>query len=483
MRAASAVTIRSLSLLAAVSFSGCGGLLGQGNTASPAEQAAGPAKCFRSYLLTPSRPNPEASPAVAKWYASLTPKAVMELADGADPQEFQQRVMDHAIAAGVGEGEFLRGAHPDPVAACGVGWNHEDVGNYRLQNAASAAKSVLRRDAFAACAKEFDELAPKLGALAKKTRLALAALPSGADPYDVWSTYHRAMAEQRAILPIEAGKPLPVFAYAGAPHVAYTDMITRFAGGPLAILGYHWLGGAWPFPDDAQRFVEPLETPTENDKLVYCARKLRARGPLFSDFSEEDIATIFAPFDGQAWLDAQPTRGEKFGPGSMHIAENDLAAGHAMDHDVGGVTGPDKEKLRLYQRTITATALKDGKGTVTLTQVENLRRSYDCKATAKVTRNKDGSATVEPGESCKYDDTVVTSALTLSVDALPAGVRLNPGDELLFFAERTAKDERSGSKPSPAGLASFRTTTAAAKLLFVVRVRRGAAVVFPSTSA
>lgn len=482
MHALTLFAYRSMSLLAVVSASGCAGLLAEGSSASNADRAAGPAKCFRSYLQGASRPNPGANAKVAAWYASLTPKTVIELADGADRQEFQDRVMKHAVAAGVGEGDFLQGSHPDPVAACGVSWNQEDVGDYRFQNAASAAKSVLRRDAFAACAREFDELAPKLGALAKKTKQTLATLPADANPYDVWSTYHRAMAEQRAILPLTEGKPLPVYAYAGAPYVAFTDMFTRFGAGPLAFLEYHWLGGAWPFPDDAQRFIQPLETPTDDDKLLYCARKLRAQGPLYSEFSEEDIAKIFAPFDGQAWLDARPTKGAKHDADAMHIAENDLRPGVVVDHDMGGKDGPDKEKFRLYQRTVTATALKDGKGTIELTQVEKLRRSYDCKAIAKVTRNKDGSATVEPGEVCKYDDTLVTSSLTLSVDLLPPGLRLAVGDELLFFAERTAKDERTGSKPSSAGLASFRTTTAAAKLLFLARARRGATVVYPSSS-
>jgi hypothetical protein len=482
MHALTLFAYRSISLLAVVASSGCAGLLTEGSGPSAAERDAGPAKCFRSYLLGASRPNPGASAKVAAWYASLTPKTVVELAEGADASEFQDRVMRHAVAAGVGEGEFLRGSHPDPVDACGVAWNHEDVGAYRFQNAASAAKSVLRRDAFAACAREFDELAPKLAALAKNTRQALAALPSDANPYDAWSTYHRAMSEQRAILPLTEGKPLPVLAYAGAPYVAFTDMFSRFGAGPLAFLEYHWLGGAWPFPDDAQRFIQPLETPTDDAKLLYCARKLRAQGPLYSDFSEEDISKIFAPFDGQAWLDAQPTKGAKHDTGTMHIAENDLRPGLVVDHDMGGKEGPDKEKFRLYQRTITVTALKDGKGTVELTQVEKLRRSYDCKAIAKVTRNKDGSATVEPGEVCKYDDTVVTSSLTLSVDLLPAGLRLAAGDEILFFAERTAKDERTGSKPSAAGLASFRTTSAAAKLLFLARARRGSTVVYPSSN-
>ena len=473
-------TVSLLTLTTALSLTGCMKMLGIREPVPYAEQVAGPEKCFRSYLFPANGAHPGAHPAVARWYASLTPAIVQGLAKDATSGEFSDRVMAHAQAAGVHEGNFLSGTHPDPVSACGVSWNSEDVGTYRFDNAASAARSVVRRDAFATCAKQFDTIAPKLFALSKATSGELAALPRDADPYQMWSAYHRAMAAQRAILPIVEGEHLPVFAYAGAPYVAFTDMITRFSNTPYAFLAYHWMGGVSPFPDDAQHHIQPLDSVTDETKLHYCALTMRAQGPLMSAFSSEDIDKIFPPFDGQAWLDSQPTQGESYLRGTVHLAADDLRAGKTMDHDMGGKTGGDKDKFRLFQRIITNTALKNGKGTVELTKVEKLQRSYDCKNIAKLTPGQDGSATIEHLQVCKFDDTLLTNKLTLAVDTLPAGFSLNTGDEIIFFAKRTASDENRGSKPSARGMTSFRTITQQADLLFVAQIRRGAKVVYPA---
>jgi hypothetical protein len=292
------------------------------------------------------------------------------------------------------------------------------------------------------------------------------------------------MAAHRLLMPVKDPNDPPVFAYAGAPYVVFTDMIARFASTPMAFLNYHWLGGVSPLPDTAPLHVHPLDAPTDDDKLLYCAHKLRNEGPVYSDFKAEDIARLFHKFDGQAWLDAQPTTGESYRRGALRIDRSDLRPGKTMDRAAGGQgdkADADKESFRLYQRTITSAALKDGKGTVELTIVDNLRASYDCKEVVRIKRETGDSATMTRDNVCKYEDTVVTDKLTLGVDALPPGVSLEKGDELIFFARRTAKDYRDGGKPSKDGRTSFRTTTATADLVFLAEVRRGPHVVFPAS--
>jgi hypothetical protein len=473
---------QTLVLVLALPLVGCAELIGMREPVPYKDQVAAPEQCFRSYLLPSQPPNPKATKSVATWYAGLTPAIVKELANDGNAKELGDRAMAHAIAAGVPEGDFLTGAHPDPAPACGVFWNYEDVGDYRFRNAASAAMSVARRAAFAACASEFDEFAPKVSKLAQQTTRELRDLPREASPYAVWSTYHRAVAAHHLLMPVKNPNAPPVFAYAGTPYVVFKDMITRFANTPMAFLNYHWLGGVSPLPDSAPRHVQPLDAPTDNDKLLYCAHKLRNEGPLYSDFNAEQIARLFHEFDGQAWLDAQPTTGESYHRGALHIDQSDLRPGQTMDRVAGGQgdkADAEKENFRLYQRTITAVALKDGKGTVELTIVNNLRTSYDCKEVVRINRESADSATITRDNVCKYDDTVVTDKLTLGVDTLPPGVSLEKGDELIFFARRTAKDNRDGSKPSTAGRASFRTTTATADLIFLAAVRRGSQMVFP----
>lgn len=457
-------------------------MLGYHEPVSYKDQVAGPELCFRSYLDAPKAPNPKASPSVANWYAKLKPEVVKELAADAKANDFGDRVMAHAVAAGVPEGDFLKGAHPDPVAACGVAWNHEDVGNYRFNNAASAAKSVLRRAAFAECAREFDELGPKMAKLARETQEELRALPRDADPYAVWSTYHRAMAAHQQIMPIKNPNNPPVFGYAGAPYVVFTDMITRFAKTPMEFLNYHWLAGISPLPDTAPKNVKPLEKPTENDKLLYCAQKLHEQGPLYSDFSAEKIAEMFHEFDGEAWLEAQPSGGVPY-KRALHIDADDMRPGRMMDRPAGGQGDkPDAEKetFRLYQRAVTAATVKDGKGSVELTNIEKKRFTYDCKEVVKVKRENDGSATISRENVCKIDDATMTDKLTLLVDGLPKTISLEKGDELIFFAKRTAKEMQEGGKPSKEGRTSFRTTTATAELVFLAAVRRGEQLVFPA---
>lgn len=479
-------SLASALIALAVSATGCANLLGIRTPPSYADQVAGPERCFRSYLLSPTGGpralNPNAAPSVAKWYATLTPADVLAMATDATRQTFQDRAMKSALAAGVPEGDLLRGEHPDPSRPCGVLWNVEDVGDYRFQNAASVAESVVRRDAFATCAKEFDELAPRLSALAQRTKKALADLGPTANPYDVWLTYHRVIAAQNDLLPIKEGAAPPVFAYAGAPYIAFTDMITRFAGSPFSFLAYHSLAGVSPFIDNAERFIQPLEAPNDDDKLLYCAQKLRNQGMVYSDFSDEDITKIFKPFDGEAWLDSQPTQGESYKRGTVHIDANDLRADVMIDHAMGGKSGADEEKFRLIQRKITATALREGKGTVELTNVTKAHVPYDCKRVAKITTDKKAqTATVEHLDVCKFDDNVRTDKLTLTVDELPKGVGLNTGDEIMFFAERTSNEVKDSGKPTATGRASTRNITQTAKLLFIAQIRRGGVVVFPTT--
>ena len=476
---------QSFALVVALPLVGCAGvaeLVGYHEPVPYKDQVAGPELCFRSYLEAPKPPNPKASRSVANWYAKLTPAIVKELAGDANTNDFGDRVMAHAVEAGVPEGDFLKGAHPDPVAACGVSWNYEDVGDYRFRNAASAAKSVARRAAFTEFATEFDAIAPKVSKLARETQEALRALPQDADPYAVWSTYARVMAAHHQIMPVKNPNNPPVFSYAGAPYVVFTDMITRFAKTPMAFLNYHWLGGISPLPDTAPMHVKPLDKPTENDKLLYCAQKLKDLGPLYSDFESNEIAKMFHEFDGEAWLLAQPTSGEPY-KSALHIDANDLAPGRTMDRPAGGQgdkEDAEKEKFRLYQRTITTAAVKDGKGTVELTKVEKLHFSYDCKQVVRVKRESDNSSTITRDDVCKFEDATITDKLTLAVSGLPKDVSLEKGDEVIFFAKRTAKDSQEGGKPSKEGRTSFRTTTATAELTFLAAVRRGGNLVFPT---
>lgn len=454
----------SLCLVLGVAVVGCASLLGP-KRPSYAEQVAGPENCFRSYLTPVRGVNAGATSAIATWYAALTPQIVSELAKDADRSEFADRVMEHAKAAGVPEADFLRGEHPDPVRACGVIWNHEDIGTYRFDNAASAARSVLRRDAFAACAQEFDELAPKLAALAQQTKQELAALGPSASPYAAWAVYHRAMAAQHALVPISERNPTPVFAYAGAPYFAYTDMLTRFANTPVAFVPDHWLGEVSPFPEYAPRLVLPFDAPTDDAKLLFCAQKLHAHGPLFSDFTPEQIETLFERFDRKPLEASMPT---------MRLS--DFAPGKVVDKKMAG----GNENRRIYQRPVSSVAVRDGRGTVELTTVEHLQIRYECKRAVRVTDQKDKSALITREEVCKTDDRVVTNKLTLAVEGLPPDLGLKVGDELTFFAERTSNDEKHGAKPNAKGQTSFSTTTATAKLLFLAQVRRGGTILFPA---
>jgi len=477
---------QTLVVVLALPLVGCAELMGMlEQPVSHKTPAAEREECFRSYLLAaPQPPNPNATRSVAAWYARLTPAIVEKLAGDANTNDFGDRVMAHAIEAGVPEGDFLTGEHPDPVPACRNSWSHEDIADYRFRNAASAAMSVARRAAFAACAREFDESAPKVSKLAQQTIQELRDLPRGASPYAAWSTYHRAMAAHRLLMPAKNPNNPQGFAFAGTPYVVFTDMITRFANTPMSFLNYHWLGDVSPLPDSAPHNVHPFDAPTENDKLRYCAYKLREDGPLYSAFSFEDIGKTFPKFNGQAWLDAQPTTGESYDRGALHFGQDDLRPGLTRDRAAGGQgdkSDDEKEKFRLYQRAITSVALKDGKGTVELTIVNEERVRYDCKQVVRLKRETEDTATMTREEVCKIEDTVVTDKLTLGVDGLPPGVSLEKGDDIVFFARRTAKDYRDGGKPSNQGRTSFRTTTATADLVFLAAVRRGSNVVFPAS--
>ncbi|MDI1447928.1 hypothetical protein [Polyangium sp. 6x1] len=483
---------QTLVLVLALPLVGCAELKGLlEEPASPQDRATELKQCFRSYLRGPQLPNPRAPRSVADWYVHLKPEVVKKLADdahvdslGSRSSDFADRVMAQAIEAGVPEGDFLKGEHPDPEPACGTSWSHEDIGDYRFRNAASAALSVGRRAAFAACAREFDEFAPKVSKLAQQTAQELRDLPRGATHYEAWSLYRRAMAAHRQLMPIKDPDNTPVFAYAGTPYVVFTDMIARFANTPMSFLNYHWLGSVSPLPDNAVRHVQPLDAPTENDKLSYCARRLQREDTMYTPFTDEEISTFFPQFDGQAWLDAQPTTNGEPYKSALHIDPRDLRPGQTMDRAAGGQgdkSDAEQENFRLYLRTITSTALKDGKGTVELTIVENRRFTYDCKEVVKIKRESSDTATMTRENVCKFDDSVATDKLTLRVDVLPAGISLEKGDELVFFARRTAKDRQDGEKPSREGRKSFITTTATADLVFLAEVRRGPHVVFPAS--
>ena len=464
-----------LCLAAAVSLipiAGCASLLGIKPVPTAAEWKAAPTTCFRSYAAPARPPNPRATPAIRAWYAALTPAVVKRFADGASYPELGDRAMAHAIAAGVPESDFLEGTSPDPEPACGIAWSHEDVGTNRFQNAASAAASVTRRATFATCSTAFDALWPRLSTLSADAERAVRELP-GADPDAAWALYHRLMAQQAQIIPVE-GDGLPVFAYTGAPYVVFTDLMTRFPGTAGWFLASHWLGGVSPLPDAAERVVRPLPPSAEAARFDYCAQVADREGPLASSLSSDDVEELSPPFDGQAWLDALPTPATV----DVHLGADDFRGGRVIDR-ASGRTKSDEETFRLYRRPITALHLKGGAGTIELTTVDEMRQAYDCKRVVKVKQETSDTASISHEEKCKTNVATTTDRLTLTVAALPPGVTLAVGDQLVFYANRTATGSEQSKRDTRTGVASTQTITSAAELVFLAQVQRDATAIYP----
>ncbi|MEZ4401407.1 MAG: hypothetical protein R3B06_15385 [Kofleriaceae bacterium] len=459
-------------------LAGCAQLLGVKPAPTAAQLAAAPEACFRSFVGPAQPPNARADGAVRAWYASLTPKVVGKLLAAGSPSEQGERVMAHAVAAGVSEAAFLRGEHPDPTPACGLGWRHEDVGDARFSNALAAARSVRYRAAFATCAATFDALWPRLATAAAEAARELAALPADADVYRVWSTYHRLMAAHAAAFPTaeERSDRPPVFAATGTPYLVWKDLMQRFGGGDHWYLAAHWLGGVSPVPDDAARLVQPIDASMEDARINYCAQAIPVEA---SPLVVEDVRRLSKKFDGVAWLEELPGAVTT----SVHINPIDLspekAAASLMDRP-SGRTKDDKATFRLYARTVSALKLTQGRGTIELTTVEPKRYLYACKGVVKIKQETEDTASITHEDQCKADHKLVTETFTLAVDALPPDVALAVGDRLVFYANRTATDTKTGSKPTKTGATSFSTTTTTADLVFLAQVQRGGAVVFPA---
>lgn len=464
-------------LAAAVSLlpiAGCASLLGIKPVPTAAEWKAAPTTCFRSYATPASSPNPKATPAIRAWYQSLTPAIVNRLADGVSYTELGDRAIAHAVEAGVPESDFLEGESPDPERACGLSWSHEDIGNNRHANAASAAASVTRRAAFTACAAEFDALWPRLSTLAADAERSVRELP-GADPDAAWALYHRLMTQQAQIIPVDGDGDVPVFAYTGAPYVVFTDLMTRFPGTAAWFLASHWLGGVSPLPDAAERAVRPLPPSAEAARFDYCAQVAERQGALASPLSPDDVEQLSPTFDGAAWLEALPTPATV----DVHLGADDFRGGRVIDR-ASGRSKTDEETFRLYRRPITALRLDRGAGTIELTTVDEVRQAYDCKRVVKVKQESSDTASISHEEKCKTNVATTTDRLTLAVTALPAGVTLAVGDQLVFYANRTATSSEQSKRDTRTGTASTRTITSAAELVFLAQVQRDAAVIYPA---
>lgn len=458
-------------LAVALPLAGCAGMLGQRPLTS-AELDAAREQCFYAYAEPVTAPNPRASAAVRGWYASLTPATVEKLTASGSIPEVQDRIMKHATGAGVGEGDFLTGEHPDPSPACRLGWSHRDDGDNRFANARMAVMSLRWRHAFARCSAQFDGLWPQLRAAAERASVALDQLPAGADVYEVWSAYHRAMAEHAAALPAEGeARSASVFAHVGAPYVVLMDLVRRYAGTDHWYLAEQWIGGVSPLPDGARGQVQPLDAMVADARFNYCARVMQTDSPLLP----EQVERLTRKFDNQAWLDEQAERR------ALHKqwSDSDFGSGRFVDWPAGR-DGDDKETFRLYTRPISALHLTRGAGTIELSRTETKRYKFDCKDVIKVEHEADGSSSISRDDKCKIDVRTETNALTVKVDRLPAGLSLAVGDQLVFYARRTKAEHTDGGKPTSTGRTSFSSDVGAADLVFLAQVRRGDAVVFPA---
>ncbi len=462
----------------ALPLTGCAQLLGVKPPVTAAQIEAAPEACFRSFAGPPQPPNPRAHEAVRAWYASLTPATVEKLLDGGTRSEGQDRVMAHAIAAGVPEAAFLAGEHPDPTPACGLGWGHDDVGDTRFGNALSAARSVVQRAEFKECAARFDAAWPAFSTAAADAARELAALPPGADAYQAWTTYHRLMAAHAAAIPHgnDGGGEAAVLAATGTPFVVWSDLMQRFGTSEHWYLAAHWLGGVTPVPEDAARRVQPIAASIDEARISYCAQAI---GESVSPLRPSDVARLARTFDGVAWLEGLPG-GVKT---NVSINAGDLGpttGGASLMDRPSGRSEADEETFRLYVRTASAVKLKQGRGTIELSTVEKKRYVYGCKDAVKVKQEGDGTATLTREEQCKSDDKLVTSTFTLAVDRMPPDVTIAVGDRLVFYANRTSTDTKDGSKPTKTGATSFSTTTTTADLVFLAQVQRDGEVVFPA---
>lgn len=469
--AASRRGLAALAALVALPLAGCAGLLAQ-HTLTTAEIDAAREQCFYAYAEPATAPNPRANAAVRRWYASLTPAIVDKLTAGGSIPEIQNRIMKHATAAGVGEGDFLDGQHPDPAPACQLGWSHTDDGDNRFANARMAVMSLRWRNAFAACSARFDAVWPQLRAAADRASVALDQLPASADVYEVWSAYHRAMAEHAAAVPDDPeARSAPVFAQVGTPYIVLMDLVRRFAGTDHWFLAQQWIGGVSPLPDGARELVQPAEAMVADARFHYCAQVMQTDSPL----STEQVERLTRKFDNQAWLEEQPDGR------ALHKqwSARDLGPGRFVDWGAGR-RSEDKETFRLYSRPVSALHLTRGAGTVELSRTETKKYRFDCKDVIKVEHEADGSSSISRDDKCKIDTRTETDALTLKVDRLPAGLSLAVGDQLTFYARRTGSDHADGGKPTGAGRTSFSSDIATADLVFVAQVRRGDTVIFPA---
>ena len=98
----------------------------------------------------------------------------------------------------------------------------------------------------------------------------------------------------------------------------------------------------------------------------------------------------------------------------------------------------------------------------------------------KVKQESSDTASISHEEKCKTNVATTTDRLTLAVAALPAGVTLAVGDQLVFYANRTATSSEQSKRDTRTGVASTRTITSAAELVFLAQVQRDAAVIYPA---
>lgn len=487
-------TFCAASLVAAASTlsGGCADLirgvagLGSGGSSGPeyseAEYAAAPLECFRSYRQPVSGVSPHANANVARWYASLTPAIVDSFAVDATYDDFTQRAVEHAVAAGLTEDDLLDGGHPDPVRACGAGWRNGANGarSYEAtRNAGAAAASIAMRAAYQSCAAEFEAQAPKVAALATQTAAQLAAIPADASPDAAWVVYHQAMAAHRTLIgrPIEPTREDGLvfgnagMAYAGTPYVVFTDMLTRFAGKPAGFLLRAMRLAA--LPSDPELYVRSLE-PMDEARDVYCLRQMEAKGSVYAAPIEEE--GNFELHDGRAWLAAHPAAAAAYA--GRHFDLRDIPAAVTDD-----IVNDDDETLRLYQRPISKLALRGGSGTIEFSNTERREQDYECAEVLKVTHSREGASARWVEECAKHRTMTTVDSFTLSVGALPSGLELKVGDSVLFFARRTKHDARRDEKATKRGESITDTTTTAAELLHVARVWRGDAAIYPAVAA
>ncbi len=460
--------------------------IGSGGSSGPeyseAEYAAAPLECYQSYRQPVTGVSPHANADVARWYASLTPAIVESFAVDATYDEFTQRAVEHAVAAGLSEDALLDGGHPDPVRACGAGWRNGANGarSYEAtRNAGSAARSIAMRAAYQSCAADFEALTPKVAALATQTAAQLAAIPAAASPDAAWAVYHQAMAAHRTLLgrPTEPDRDEDrVFgtdgmAFAGTPYVVFTDMLTRFAGKPAAFLLRATRLAA--LPPDPELYVRSLE-PMDEARDVYCLRQMAAKGSLYEPDVEED--GTFDLHDGRAWLAAHPAEAAAYT--GRHFDAHELPSVVTDD-----IVNDDDEDLRLFQRPISKLALRGGAGTIEFSNTETREQAYECAEVLKVKHGRDG-ATARWVEECAKQRTIKTvDTFTLAVAALPPGLELKVGDSVLFFARRTKHDSRRDEMASKRGERITDTTTVAADLLHIARVWRGDRSIYPAVAA